>query len=71
VLLAVTDMKQKYVLANVIGSTVLRASRLPIKLSKIPHFQSFSFKGNNLETYRPPRPVTGIALLYGDGVCFL
>jgi hypothetical protein len=21
--------------------------------------------------YRPPRPVTGIALLYGDGVCFL
>jgi hypothetical protein len=20
---------------------------------------------------RPPRPVTGIALLYGDGVCFL
>jgi hypothetical protein len=22
-------------------------------------------------TYRPPRPVTGIALLYGDGVCFL
>jgi hypothetical protein len=23
------------------------------------------------EIYRPPRPVTGIALLYGDGVCFL
>jgi hypothetical protein len=21
--------------------------------------------------YRPPQPVTGIALLYGDGVCFL
>jgi hypothetical protein len=21
--------------------------------------------------YRTPRPVTGIALLYGDGVCFL
>jgi hypothetical protein len=26
---------------------------------------------NNSEPYRPPRPVTGIALLYGDGVCFL
>jgi hypothetical protein len=23
------------------------------------------------QPYRPPRPVTGIALLYGDGVCFL
>jgi hypothetical protein len=23
------------------------------------------------QSYRPPRPVTGIALLYGDGVCFL
>jgi hypothetical protein len=26
---------------------------------------------NIAQTYRPPRPVTGIALLYGDGVCFL
>jgi hypothetical protein len=26
---------------------------------------------NILQTYRPPRPVTGIDLLYGDGVCFL
>jgi hypothetical protein len=23
------------------------------------------------QPYRPPLPVTGIALLYGDGVCFL
>jgi hypothetical protein len=23
------------------------------------------------QPYRPQRPVTGIALLYGDGVCFL
>jgi hypothetical protein len=23
------------------------------------------------QPYRPLRPVTGIALLYGDGVCFL
>jgi hypothetical protein len=23
------------------------------------------------QPYRPPRPVTGIVLLYGDGVCFL
>jgi hypothetical protein len=23
------------------------------------------------QSYSPPRPVTGIALLYGDGVCFL
>jgi hypothetical protein len=26
---------------------------------------------NISQRYRPPRPVTGIALLYGDGVCFL
>jgi hypothetical protein len=26
---------------------------------------------NISQHYRPPRPVTGIALLYGDGVCFL
>jgi hypothetical protein len=26
---------------------------------------------NISQTYRPPRSVTGIALLYGDGVCFL
>jgi hypothetical protein len=26
---------------------------------------------NISQTYRPPLPVTGIALLYGDGVCFL
>jgi hypothetical protein len=26
---------------------------------------------NISQFYRPPRPVTGIALLYGDGVCYL
>jgi hypothetical protein len=26
---------------------------------------------NISQLYRPPRPVTGMALLYGDGVCFL
>jgi hypothetical protein len=26
---------------------------------------------NILQPYRPPRRFTGIALLYGDGVCFI
>jgi hypothetical protein len=26
---------------------------------------------NISQPYRPTRPITGIALLYGDGVCFL
>jgi hypothetical protein len=26
---------------------------------------------NISQPYMPPRPVNGIALLYGDGVCFL
>jgi hypothetical protein len=26
---------------------------------------------NISQPYRPPRPVAGIALLYGDGICFL
>jgi hypothetical protein len=26
---------------------------------------------NISQPYRPPRPVTGTTLLYGDGVCFL
>jgi hypothetical protein len=26
---------------------------------------------NISQPYKPPRPVTGMSLLYGDGVCFL
>jgi hypothetical protein len=33
--------------------------------------QSSDLNLNISQLYRPSRPVTGIALLYGDGVCFL
>jgi hypothetical protein len=47
---------------------VLRADSLTAiceRLSRQYEILNFS------QTYRPPRPVTGIALLYGNGECFL
>jgi hypothetical protein len=47
---------------------VRRADNLTANVSRLSR-QCGIF--NISQPYRPPRPVTGIALLYGDGVCLL
>jgi hypothetical protein len=46
-----------------------------VKLTKLLPSASGLFRQCGIlhisQPYKPPRPVTGIALLYGDGVCFL
>jgi hypothetical protein len=45
-----------------------RADSLPSYVSRLSRQCGIL---NISQPYRPPRSVTGIALLYGDGVCFL
>jgi hypothetical protein len=47
---------------------IARLTTLPLSLSRLPNECGIL---NISQPYRPPRPITGIALLYGDGVCFL
>jgi hypothetical protein len=61
--------------------TELNASNLPgvkgravLKVENLTAVSRLARKCVSLDVSqpcRPPRPVTGIALLYGDGVCFL
>jgi hypothetical protein len=41
-------------------------------LKLLVHFANgLGLQKKKKQLYRPPRPITEIALLYGDGVCFL
>jgi hypothetical protein len=61
---------------QVLVVTICKCSMNPVYNPKPVHTHSIrvtvgTYILNISQLYRPPRPVTGIALLYGDGVCFL
>jgi hypothetical protein len=60
--------KQKNNVSANIERPVRRAEKFPWSLIRLYRRSGIL---NLLQPYRPPRPVTEIALLYGDGVCSL
>jgi uncharacterized protein YvpB len=55
------ELEYKYVLLQVASISQLTVSRLSRQCEIL----------NISQSYTSPRTVTGMALLYGDGVCFL
>jgi hypothetical protein len=55
-----------------LGSKVRRVRRADNLAAIVSEYDCLDNVGSlTSQPYRPARPVTGIALLYGDGVCFL
>jgi hypothetical protein len=69
-----TEMSTRNIIIIIImflGSKVRRMCRADTLPSSVSRLSRQCEILNISQPYRPPRPVTGIALLYGDGVCFL
>jgi hypothetical protein len=62
---------QKHKKNNVSESKVRRVRRSDNLTATVSRLSRQCRILNISQPYRPPRPVTGITLLYGDGVCFL
>jgi hypothetical protein len=61
-------------ITNVIFAYPHPVRRVPlgVRLAQVLNHWSRQYEILDIsQPYRPPRPVTGIALLYGDGVCLL